>query len=345
MLKELNNKGFSLVEGIIMVAVLSTVMVMAFPNFIEFFKLQEDVQEERTMQEIKTALQLYAKNQKTLPDDDVWVESLAPYTSLSPEAILVDTWGQDRYYHKVTVANKEYRATSDLSVDYAVVYGYGPDRYYADTGAANAMNWANFFVTADVPGDPQDYANLKPAADDIMIKVTNYSEQVDNYEITEKRLQDISEALSNYSTSYFNNAQLAGAASSSIFNYYPPSDVEDTSVPDQSDYYNVVESATAAALNGTGRVRISVRDSTSGDKEDRKNDMEALMRILGLPITHCCSALVYDDDVAGEPAFFYYSNPRPITSISGATVTCGARPGLSDPKLPPRLSVDIDECG
>lgn len=343
-MEQMNNKGFSMVEAIIMIAVLSTVMVMAFPNFIEFFKLQEEVSEERTMNEIREALSLYADANKKLPEEATWVADIAPFTSLTENAIANDVWGSPRYY-KRELEQLSYRSSGNIDAYYAVVYGYGPDRISSNAVDNNdgAMNWAGFFDSANDPDSDKDYANLETLDDDFMVKVTNYPAQVRNYEETEKRLQAISDALANYAIAKFNAAQALNPgdpgyeANSEQFNYYPQGDVQDTLEPDNVDYHPaVINDYTYSHPDESPSVRN--RGVSEGERRD---DMETLMRVLGLPLSYCCSALAIDEDTGEEPAFYYYSNPRPLLNGGG----CGNRPGPGKTRLPPRLAVEVDDCG
>ena len=85
-----NAQGFTIVEAIIVTAVLAAVTVMAFPNFVEFFRMQEETMEETAMSEIKNALAAYADDNGQLPGAGTWAADLAPYSSLSQQAIAID---------------------------------------------------------------------------------------------------------------------------------------------------------------------------------------------------------------------------------------------------------------
>ncbi|MAF31699.1 MAG: hypothetical protein CMF60_05790 [Magnetococcales bacterium] len=319
-----NAQGFTIVEAIIVTAVLAAVTVMAFPNFVEFFRMQEETMEETAMSEIKNALAAYADDNGQLPGAGTWAADLAPYSSLSQQAIAIDQWEQPRAYRKIS-SNETYRSAT-VNIDYAVVYGHGPERGLGDSGV-------NVNLSASLTS-VSDYSSLKAEFGDYMVKYTNYKEQIRNYEITEQRLKDISAALSSYATTRFNEAVVGGTGTAEEI-YYPPSEPADISSPvaDTADYNNTVEAELDNFYpSGTGN-RISTDES---DDALRKQEMEYLMRFLGLPDTHCCSALD-----ANETAFFYYSNPRP--RLPGPS--CGTRPTTSQRKLPPRVRVEHDDCG
>lgn len=315
------NKGFTIVEAIIVTAVLAAVTVMAFPNFVRFFQMQEETMEQNAMAEIKDALEAYAEENKELPNDASWITDLAPYASLSESAIEFDQWDQPRFYRKIT-ETVNYRAAS-IDVDYAIVYGHGIVRGLADTGVD--VDLAVSLTTV------ASYATLQAEQDDYMVKFTTYKQQIKNYESTEQRLKDISSALASYATTRFNEAVVGGTPSAEQFIYYPPTDDAALGVSDIANYSTVV-TGDLDTIAGSGSYVINA-DPT--DDTQRRADMIILMRFLGLPDSHCCSAL----DI-NETPFFYYSNPRPRQGAS-----CGARPASSDRKLPPRVRVTEDVCG
>lgn len=318
------NKGFTIVEAIIVTAVLAAVTVMAFPNFVGFFRMQQETIEQSAMAEIKDALEAYAEENGSLPSNANWVSELAPYASLSEGAIELDQWDQARSYHKITeVVN--FRATN-ISVDYGAVYSEGIERGVGETG-----------VNVDLPallGDSSDYATLQAEYGDYLVKYTNYKQQVKNYEITEQRLKDISSALASYATTRFNEAVVAGTPNAEQFIYYPPTDDADLGSADAANYSNFalddVDRITGNPL-GTG-YRLQTGSATDATRRD---DMISLVRFLGLPDSHCCSALDQN-----QTPFYYYSNPRP--RVGGV---CGVRPGAAERKLPPRVRVEEDPCG
>lgn len=321
-----DKKGFTIAEAIIVTAVLAAVTVMAFPNFIRFFQLQEETLEQNAMAEIKRALEAYAEDNNALPDASTWVADLSPYTSLSENAIEFDQWEQPRFY-RVISDTVVYRA-ADIDIDYAVVYGHGINRGLADSGVDVDLSASLTTVNS--------YATLQPEFGDYLVKYTNYQQQIKNYELTEQRLKDISAALASYATTMFNEAVVAGTANAEQQIYYPPTDQTSFGETEGAgiDYNDTVEGvldSIAASANYT----LSADDT---DDATRRTDMQILMRFLGLPDSHCCSAL--DEN---ETPFYYYSNPRP--RIDPSVPTCGTRPGATDRKLPPRVRVTPDPCG
>lgn len=318
----LKNKGFTIVEAIIVTAVLAAVTAMAFPNFVQFFQMQEETLEESAMAEIKRALEAYADDNNSLPPSANWVSALAPYASLSENAIEFDQWGQPRAYHVIST-NVVYRSAS-VDVDYAVVYGHGIERGVGSSGVDINLSSSLTNVTS--------YATLQPEFGDYMIKYTNYKQQIKNYEITEQRLKDISSALASYATTRFNEAVVAGSPSNpEEFIYYPPTDDAALSSPDTANYATAVQS-NLDQIAGSSNYSISANPSNDAQ---RRTDMIILMRFLGLPDNYCCSAL----DV-NETPFYYYSNPRPRQGAG-----CGSRPVSTGRKLPPRIRVTPDSCG
>lgn len=324
-----NNKGFTIVEAIIVTAVLAAVTVMAFPNFIQFFQIQEETREASAMAEIKSALESYAEENKSLPAAANWAVDLAPYASLSSNAIANDVWGQPRLYKRVT-ENVNFRSAA-INVDYVVVYSHGMIRGEGDTGVDFNLAGVGVF------DDKDDYAAIEATFGDSLVRFTNYRQQIANYKETERRLKDISDALASYATTAFNEAIVGGVANAEQYIYYPPSAGDDGDIA-AADIPLLYGATTIAGLNNisAGTIdQISVDDA--GDAT-RKVDMTFLMRMLGLPDSHCCEALT-----PASRAFFYYSNPKP--RLAGGPPNCGARPTALTSKLPPRVRVTADECG
>jgi type II secretory pathway pseudopilin PulG len=315
------NKGFTIVEAIIVTAVLAAVTVMAFPNFVQFFQMQEKTMEQNALDEIKAALESYAEENRSLPTNVSWVSDLAPYASLSESSIEFDQWEQPRFYRSIS-DTITYRSAS-IVIDYAVVYGHGVDRGLGNTGVDVDLS-ASLTTVAS-------YATLQPELDDYLVKFTNYKQQIKNYETTEQRLKDISSALASYATTLFNEAVVAGTPNAEQFIYYPPTDDTDLGVGDTANYSTFV-TGDLDTIAGSANYVIN---ADPADDTQRQADMQILMRFLGLPDNYCCSAL----DI-NETPFFYYSNPRPRQGVN-----CGVRPTSTDRKLPPRVRVTEDDCG
>ena len=274
------------------------------------------------MAEIKRALEAYADDNNSLPPAATWVNDLAPYASLSENAIEFDQWEQPRAYHVIS-ATVVYRS-ADVVVDYAAVYGHGLERGVGSSGAPVDLTVSLTSVS--------DYATLQPEFGDYLVKFTNYTQQIENYELTERRLKAISSALASYATTRFNEAVVAGVpANPEEFIYYPPTDDSALTGSDTANYSAVVQGDLDNISGGTN-YELS---ADPGDDAQRRDDMIILMRFLGLPDSYCCSAM----DV-NETPFFYYSNPK---ARQGAG--CGTRPGSTDRKLPPRVRVTEDSCG
>lgn len=324
----MSNKGFTIVEAIIVTAVLAAVTVMAFPNFIQFFQMQEETQEYTAMNEIKLALESYAEENKSLPPILNWHVSLAPYSSYSENALLNDVWGQPRLYKKVT-DTITFRS-ANIDVDYAVVYSHGLIRGLGDSGDP-----ADTFDLDAELADEDDYPTITAVEGDILVKFTNYKQQIKNYQVTEQRLKDIADSLASYATANFNEAIVGGVANAEQFIYYPPSAGFDRAqtAAEITALYAASVVANFALISEGAIDQISVDQAAP---VQRKADMEILMRLLGLPNSHCCEALT-----TGEEAFYYYSNPR------ARVVNCAVNPRATggDRKLPPRVRVTPDNCG
>lgn len=342
-----NNDGFTLVEAILLITVISVVMTLAFPDIISTFRYQRQYDEESQMMLVRKGLEAYVEvNLQLPPEDDNWGDAIAPFTPLSINEIECDSWNQPREYRMGTLGQNI--AGEVFSIDYAIVYSYGENGCFGIRGVCNATNQCDTGNRAlPVPNlpeatfdtDPADfeldqYANINAEEGDFLIKFTTFPQRVEAFEKTNTRLQRVSDALSNFSIEGYNNAvmlnQLNGATTMRDWNFYPPSgnDALNNYHQEQSRdrMVGVVGFNGGSAINAT-----------------RRTYMIELMRVLGLPDDHCCNAMETFDAGGGiqqEVPFFYYSNPRP--RIGGG---CGARPAFGELKQPARIRVEADICG
>lgn len=362
-------KGFSLPEVIIITAVLAIITGMAFPDIAYFFQRQQ-VEQERTMQQdILKAMDAYAKECLRLPartnnpDRDncrengggtlTWGEALASFTNLSAPAMEKDVWGNDRNYTVVS-EDKPYRegvltfysasvrsAGENQCDDKNAVCTDGSGKNVAlsvrKASLGGMANSNDFNTTAQ-------YGQLNAKGDDMLIKYTDNQVKTQRYEETVKRMERLIDALDRYAQGKFNDAVLTGTEQCiSELIFYPPSsngsgggfDGWDHNNPGQSnpacrnlaqtDKY--ASNVRADLQNITGRQNVRGMD---GSTDTRMTDMKGLMRVLGLPEDHCCSALT------NEP-FYYASSPQPRGPAG-----CLAHTGRP-PYLPPKISITADQ--
>lgn len=328
------NSGFTLVEMLLAISVLGIVLTMAFPDFISFFRRQELRTDEIQMREIQNALESYATAEGTLPDPDTWVEDLAPYTYLSQQVIGTDVHGVDREYVLYEDTGAVYRASPDMSFSYAVVIA---------SGGANSSGAAAKVDGTYTLDDVDAYENFTPAGNDVYVKYTDRRLKMTAYEETIMRMERVSDALANYAA-YQQNVEFSKSspdANAGLWIYYPPS-YDGSNMSTRNSMYPQAVRDEVDEFIGAGSLYVDNRGGTPNLDSYRQEDMRALMRLLGLPEDHCCSAV--DKDKNNDPkAFFYYSNPHTVqTSPCPAE---SARPGLTDRKMPPRITVEPLTCG
>jgi prepilin-type N-terminal cleavage/methylation domain-containing protein len=367
-----NTHGFTMVEMIIAVAVISILATLSAPALFEFLRQRDVRTEDTTLQEVNRALEAYLKAGNPLPDDTVadptpiravaannhWSTLIAPFGKLSAADIRTDTWGNPRQY--VRFVRQENYLGATIPINYAMVLSRGPDREAAAaTGIAvtgtnyaaitNGAWWRNQATDAL---RIQRFAETEPGRDDILIRMTDYADKVARYERTLQRQRAVLEALDTYSKQKYAEAIVAGIPDPERFIYYPRANINGAAT-DNAAFYQAAVNTDLTIYNGGN----AVLSGPGSDDITRRTHMINLMRILGLPDDHCCSAL---ETIAGNPTleipFFYASNPRP--RLGGGA--CGARPdprdnngnGVCDPgecdlTLPPRLTIvaDANFCG
>ncbi len=370
------NKGFTLIEMVITVAVMAILVSLSLPAIFEYLRQRDYQREEIALGEIRKALQAYLAQTGTLPVEDVsganaWYKQLAGYTSMAENEIANDVYGRMRTYVRYENTQRSMFG-NPVSVFYATVHSMGvngkaEDSYKNASGSditisgmsvsGNAFDAANggsstwwkkqSGATAQAIADNvvTSFSGLRPGGDDHLMRFTNYSEVLDRYNLTIQRLDTLTEALETYSRSRY-----AERVSWCVAN---PANVNCTDgVPEKTIYYPraIPSAANTEVVSGSSR-NVLYDDTTavvnnSSAVTSRRQDMEKLMDLLGLPRENCCSALTMGTDNLPQP-FFYFSNPRP-RSTSG---TCGNRPQVtatsSDQRLPARVTTvnDSNTCG
>lgn len=368
-----SNKGFTLVEMVITVAVMAILVSLSMPAIFEYIRQRDSQREEVALAEIRKAIEAYLSAKGTLPSDtlggaNVWYKQLAGYTSLSEKEIMNDVYGRPRMY--IRYENDDGRSMQNTSVKivYATVHSMGvngkaENKFDGTTIAGisldTATNPVSFKAASDGKwwkglggtGTPQVVADkvvsifsgLRAGGDDHLMRFTNYSEVLDRYKLTVQRLDTLTQALETYARSKY--------AERVSWCVTRPTHVNcNSGTPEKLIYYP--RSEPTAAINEKQGTTSShnvmyldgntIRVKNNGNEAARKKDMEGLMDLLGLPRDNCCSALTGN-------AFYYFSNPRP-RAASG----CGNRPRtvsastpINEQKLPARVTTDnpTSTCG
>lgn len=359
------NKGFTIVEIIVVVAVMAILSSMTAPALIQMIQKRDAETEKIVLDEITKALGRYAIAQNEIPNDDPtlnvggedWATLLASYTNYSADQLRIDTWGQERAYtsHQET----ERFLNTDINIAYATIHSSGVNIESEGGVGIPLGSVVNGFTTfaehsdlswwANSTAPVTQFANIGAEGDDLMTKFTNYQNIINNYNITLERAQSIAGALESYSQSKYTEALLfenalpdgdpAADPNINIRIYFPPSQPESgTDGALYSPY--VISDMGGFSFGSDNRVASSTNDAL------RYTEMVQLMRLLGLPDSYCCNAMERFDSGGDsvEKPFHYFSNPRPRGP--GAT-GCGTRPSTGGNNLSPRLSLSIDAktCG
>lgn len=370
-----SNRGFTLVEMVITVAVIAILVSTSLPSIFEFMRQRDDQSEEIAMQEIRKAIEAYLADKGTLPDDGVasgvagyWATELAGYTNLSTNEIENDRWKRRRSY--IMYKNDTRGAFGNkISVYYVSLHSKGSngkaENTYLDSkgvektisglgingddfaGSGTGDWWSRQTKgsTADSMAQAKvdSFAALRAGGDDHIMRFTNYANALEKYNETVKRLDAVTQALETYARSGY--AEKVSECS----NKDPA-----PTICTNGDLEKMIYYPRAVAVNNTEPKKSESLTNQNGWEDlynntkqivnngasttSRRDDMKDLMNLLGLPTEYCCSAI-------DNSPFYYFSNPRARTSTGG----CADRPNLNATKLPARIlttdSYSVDSCG
>jgi prepilin-type N-terminal cleavage/methylation domain-containing protein len=252
----INNKGFTMVEVIVVVAVLAVVLTIATPDMSRLFAKQAEMTESIRLQDIYKSLDIYAKKNKSLPSAATWVQDLSEYSELSENQIEKDTWGTNRRYSMFKGTASYLGGTYDIY--YAVVASDGLDR--SNNGEilpVNASEFAQFDYRTSTTGN---------ANDNMAVKYTDQSYKIELLEETLRRMEKLSLALSKYSRVM----QIQGISSN----------------PDDSDSFIYFPEDKRAGDPGNSKYYTNV-----GEIDGNQNEATALATLLGLPAYYGENAL------------------------------------------------------
>ena len=355
-----SNRGFTMVELVITVAVMGILLAVSTPSIYAFMRQRDNQKEEIALGEIRKAMQAYLADTGELPADTIaagftpWYNKLAGYTSMSANEIQNDTWGRERRYLLYT--NTERKLFGNVvNVYYATIHSAGingkAEKTYIDstnatvtisgmgvTGtvydSASSTTWWKMFSTT--AGIINAFSTLRPGGDDVLLRFTNYAEVLDSYNATVQRLDHVTQALETYARSGYAErvSECSGAS--------PSATRCGSGIPEKTIYY---PHSLSKEQTGTGAENANVLYNNpaiivnnSQSDAARRSSMIDLMNLLGLPAEYCCSAL--DTFVANATTgerltkpFYYFSNPR-----SRGTTGCATRPDFNSAKLPARIT-------
>ncbi|MCP4355837.1 MAG: prepilin-type N-terminal cleavage/methylation domain-containing protein [Proteobacteria bacterium] len=294
--------GFTLVEVIVVVAVLAAVVTIAMPDMNRLFYRQQEMTEAMRLKLIKKSLESYAKINRRLPANTstAWYEDLTGFSELSELQIQKDVWGVDREY-AVFVNNNQYLG-ADYNTYFAVVRSLGRDKV-SNSSSPMPTNYAGF-ATFNLGTSTAENGGIN----DLAIKVTDQANKMDLLETTLNRMERLSAALTRYSRV----KQISGIADiprlSDQYIYFP----KDGRTGDSGKYY---EGTIAGGSFEGNDVAVSTDEGiasiTGGAVGGGANEAALLATFLGLPSE-------YGKDALTDQTMWYISNPGPDSSCVGS---------------------------
>lgn len=278
--------GFTIVEVIVVVAVLAVVVTMATPDLTRIFAKQSELNETIRLGKIYDSLHVYAQKNKKLPASSNWAASLVEFSELSEDQIENDTWGTARRYSVFTKDVSYLGGT--YKVYYAVVTSAGLDRTNQAILPVNTTAFGQFDFTTNTSGN---------SIDDMAIKYTDQLYKLNLLETTLDRMEKLSLALEKYARV----KQITGIDkvpdTSDSYIYFP----KDARTGDNGDY---LDSSISGISSAEGVETIS----------GNANEAIGLARLLGLPDD-------YGTDALTDTTMWYVSNPGP----DGSNICSNAR--------------------
>ena len=347
-MKNSQNKGFTVPEVILIVSALAIVSAMAMPDIAYFLGRQTVEQEKLSLANVQKALDSYARECRRLPalannpsrsncqdpfasgDGLPWYDALAAFSNMSANGIRNDVWGNERLYTHDT-NTRGYRE-GDVVFHYATVRSAGPDRKNGLETVNVADDWITGISDWEInSGDLSEYETFAQQGDDLMVKYTDSQWKVEAQDESVERMQRIISALDRYAQARYNEEVHANVGCISEKIFYPPSHSAEPTAHSNPNHptpacrnlgTDIENRYGQAVLNDVQNITGSSRwlnTETTADNT-RKVNMEVLMRVLGLPEDHCCSAIT-------NLPFYYYSNPP------GSTGTYPTLPPFFTPQV------------
>jgi type II secretory pathway pseudopilin PulG len=340
--------GFTLMEAVLVVAVLAILIGMSMPAVLRFTMQRDDQTEANTLLEIKRAFQAYLADKNSLPPLATWADELAAgYTNLSRDKMLTDEWGRPRALRVFTDTTRRVQDAT-LPVNYVTLHSSGGNLLAEAPASGGIGLTGTAFNTTSNAGwwnDPTPgtlavinlFGSLAPGGDDQLMKFTDYTEKLGRYNLTIQRIDRISNALEALArTRYTSWVADCAARPRNASGLTGLARCDNPGELEAANYFpraKAIEDAEAGAVTLWNYFDAAIVVNNSAGVARRRTQMVQLMRVLGLPDEFCCSALEVDA-ADGQPLpFFYFSNPRPRAAISG----CSTRPTGVQPKLSPRI--------
>lgn len=176
------NRGFTLVEMVVTVAVMAILVGISTPSIFEFMRQRDNQSEEIALGEIRKAIQAYLADTGELPTDtgtgtNAWYNLLAGYTGLSANEIANDVWGRPRTYIVYINSDRKLFGNS-VNVYYASVHSMGingkAEDTYIDT-SGNSVDINGLAVTSDAFDAPTDSTWWKNLGANSVDRINAYS--------------------------------------------------------------------------------------------------------------------------------------------------------------------------
>ncbi|MDD9912126.1 MAG: hypothetical protein OXR68_03750 [Alphaproteobacteria bacterium] len=363
----MRNAGITMVETIILVAVIGILMGMTTPTVNRYIDRRQAELEQTDMLEIQNAMTEFAKVYNRLPDinpisnaycntpNNTWNECLALFSVLSAEQIATDVWDRPRTYLNLRGTETLSILPEGLEIHYATVHSSGVNQVAENLDeqknilAGIALNGNDFAVPTNnnwwinggtVPNSINIFEGVRAGGDDQLIKFSDLAIKLEKFKETRLRLRQIATALTAYASSKKQQQTVLNNPDRDRLVYFPRGlEVQQS----QTQLTSIDPTVTAdVQIYNSGNSFIENQDSTVIERQTRLTSMVALMRLLGLPDEYCCDALVKDGTINGdftqERPFFYYMNPR-----DRRAGVCLPRPD-EPPFLPARVSRNPSVC-
>jgi len=304
MIRTGKTSGFTLVEVIVVVAVLAAVVTMAIPDIATLFERQREMLETFRLKSIYKSLDAYAKAKKALPAKSTWVANLLEFSDLTESQIKTDVWGNDRTY---SLFDKEHNYLGGkYKAYYAVVQSMGKNGVEDESAPTSLSGFSSF----NIGSSRQDNAGI----DDVAIKYTDQANKIKLLETTLNRMDKLSTTLAKYARVKRIQGITTDPLNSDSYIYFPK-DGRAASDPALSKYFTGVDEIT------TGQ-----------------NNAVELAKLLGLPEEYGQDALISDDEVLNGKFrnMWYISNP----GADGSNICNGSR--TVAPFYPPVIMIGSD---
>ena len=141
-------KGFTLIEILVVIAILGIIIGVFFPNLNEFRRRARDQRRKADIKAIVEALEMYKQNQapETYPPDllitpgEIWEDVRATYIKSFPRDPLFNAKSEEYYYRYVLIDTLEYYVGACLE-DETDPDGKAPPDPVFDSGHCDSNNW------------------------------------------------------------------------------------------------------------------------------------------------------------------------------------------------------------